>query len=428
MAGTSETIVLNDLNVIWTFLNHKDLLYRPRSWILSETVDLGFASYGGKSWDENRRFSSKLLRGLGFRRPAMDETIAEGCRLLLSEIAKSQGEPIDLFDLILSSALSNIEVFVLGYRYPFGHPEQQRLCSVLREEFMSNRAGSVVLSFPSLVRTLSWYLPSSRVATVMRTMRSIQEFASTHLFRHMATLDDKEDRDFIDAYLRKCREDDQGADSTYSLSSLTGNVVAFLLAGTVAAASLMRELLLVAANPDTLQARIQREVADSVGGERKPSWQDRISTPYTMAFIWEAHRRYTMMPLGVPRRACQDVIIGEYFIPEGATVVPNVWALHNDPALWKDPDKFDPTRFLMTDGSLSPELLQRVIPFSVGRRMCPGEIFASVEIYVYLTSIVQRYRVVPVSGSAVHVDVEYSDIMKPGRYKMRCIPRINATP
>ncbi|KAL1474712.1 hypothetical protein MTO96_037786, partial [Rhipicephalus appendiculatus] len=40
MAGTTETIVLNDLSVIWRFLNHKDLLYRSRSWILSDTVDL----------------------------------------------------------------------------------------------------------------------------------------------------------------------------------------------------------------------------------------------------------------------------------------------------------------------------------------------------------------------------------------------------
>ncbi|KAL1476877.1 hypothetical protein MTO96_036176 [Rhipicephalus appendiculatus] len=303
MAGTSETIVLNDLSVIWTFLNHKDLVYRSKSWILSETVDLGFGGYGGKYWNENRRFSSKLLRGLGFGRPVMEETISEGCRLLLGEIAKSQGEPIDLFDLILSSTLGNIEMFVLGYRYPFGHPEQQRLCSALRDEFMSNRAGSVVLSFPSLARTLSRYLPSSRMATVMRTMRSIEEFARTHLFHHMATLHDKEDRSFIDAYLRKCKEHHHEAGSTYNLSSLTGNVVAYLLAGTVtAAASLMRELLLVAANPDTVQARIQREVADAVGSERQPCWQDRISTPYTMAFIWEAHRRYTMMPLGVPRR------------------------------------------------------------------------------------------------------------------------------
>ncbi|KAL1476876.1 hypothetical protein MTO96_036176 [Rhipicephalus appendiculatus] len=278
MAGTSETIVLNDLSVIWTFLNHKDLVYRSKSWILSETVDLGFGGYGGKYWNENRRFSSKLLRGLGFGRPVMEETISEGCRLLLGEIAKSQGEPIDLFDLILSSTLGNIEMFVLGYRYPFGHPEQQRLCSALRDEFMSNRAGSVVLSFPSLARTLSRYLPSSRMATVMRTMRSIEEFARTHLFHHMATLHDKEDRSFIDAYLRKCKEHHHEAGSTYNC-----------------------------------------------------------------------------------------------------------------------------------------------------RRMCPGEIFASAEIFIYLTSILQNYHVVPINGSAVHVDVEYSEIMKPGRHMMRCIPRINVT-
>ncbi|XP_075742793.1 cytochrome P450 2A13 isoform X3 [Rhipicephalus microplus] len=359
------------------------------------------------------------------------------CRLLLSEIAKSQGEPIDLFDLILASTSSNISVFLIGYRYPLGHQEHQRLCRALRNEFTTSRSVCGVLSFPFLTRTISRYLPLSLMGKIIGAMRTIEDFASTHLLHHMETLDDKEDRDFMDAYLRKCKEHDQHSASTHNyipgflfitVSALTGNVVTFLLAGAItAAASLMRELLLVAANVDTIQARIQREVTDAVGGERKPSWEDRLSTPYTMAFIWEAHRRYPMLPLGVPRRACQDVIIGEYFIPENATVVTNTWALHHDPAIWKDPNKFDPTRFLKSDGSLSQDELQRVIPFSVGRRMCPGEIFASAEIYIYLTSILQKYRIVPISGTNVHVDCKYSDIMKLGRHKMRCIPRTNVT-
>ncbi|XP_037562161.1 cytochrome P450 2J1 [Dermacentor silvarum] len=371
----------------------------------------------------------KLLRELGFGRPAMGEVIAEGCRLLLSKIAESQGEPIDLFDLILASASSNIGVFVLGYRYLLGHPEHQHLCKALRDEFMTSRAGSVLSSLPSFVAAFSQYFPSSRTATLIAAMRSIDEFASTHLSHHVATLGDNEDRDFIDAYLRKSKGHEHEAGSTYSLSSLAGNVVSFLLAGAVTASgSLMRELLLVAANQDTVQARIQSEIDTVVGSERHPAWGDRVSTPYTMAFIWEAHRRYTMMPLGVPRRACQDVVIGEHFIPEDATVVANLWAVHNNPAIWKDPDKFDPTRLLNSDGSISGDKLQRVIPFSVGRRMCPGEIFASVEIYIYLTSILQKFRVLPVKGHVVDVNVKDSEIMQLGRHKLRCIPRINTAP
>ncbi|KAH7965494.1 hypothetical protein HPB49_008480 [Dermacentor silvarum] len=226
-----------------------------------------------------------------------------GCRLLLSKIAESQGEPIDLFDLILASASSNIGVFVLGYRYLLGHPEHQHLCKALRDEFMTSRAGSVLSSLPSFVAAFSQYFPSSRTATLIAAMRSIDEFASTHLSHHVATLGDNEDRDFIDAYLRKSKGHEHEAGSTYSLSSLAGNVVSFLLAGAVTASgSLMRELLLVAANQDTVQARIQSEIDTVVGSERHPAWGDRVSTPYTMAFIWEAHRRYTMMPLGVPRR------------------------------------------------------------------------------------------------------------------------------
>lgn len=65
-------------------------------------------------------------------------------------------------------------------------------------------------------------------------------------------------------------------------------------------------------------------------------------------------------------RAGEDVYFGEFFIPKGTVVLPNVWAVHNDPTYWKNPEKFDPTRFLKED---NPDLItrpDRVIPFSIG--------------------------------------------------------------
>ena len=37
---------------------------------------------------------------------------------------------------------------------------------------------------------------------------------------------------------------------------------------------------------------------------------------------------------------------------------------------WKDPKKFDPTRF-MDVGKFKRD--ERVIPFQIGKRVCPGE-------------------------------------------------------
>ena len=48
---------------------------------------------------------------------------------------------------------------------------------------------------------------------------------------------------------------------------------------------------------------------------------------------------------------------------------------------------FKPERFLKNDQLIRDE---RVIPFSVGKRQCPGETLARAEIFLYLTTLLQK--------------------------------------
>ncbi|KAH9378179.1 hypothetical protein HPB48_018880 [Haemaphysalis longicornis] len=83
---------------------------------------------------------------------------------------------------------------------------------------------------------------------------------------------------------------------------LVGNVNVFILAGTMSTTFTMWWLLLVfAKHPDTIQARIQREIDEVVGSERRPTWEDRKQLPYTLACIWEVERWKTAAPLGLAR-------------------------------------------------------------------------------------------------------------------------------
>ncbi|XP_077552153.1 cytochrome P450 2G1-like isoform X2 [Haemaphysalis longicornis] len=90
-----------------------------------------------------------------------------------------------------------------------------------------------------------------------------------------------------------------------------------------------------------------------------------------------------------------DVVIDGYFIEKGTTVLPNLWAIHNDPNLWPDPYKFNPHRFLNDDGTMTSHIPEQLVPFGIGRRSCPGEMFASMEIFLMVTFLLQKYHVVP---------------------------------
>lgn len=95
-----------------------------------------------------------------------------------------------------------------------------------------------------------------------------------------------------------------------------------------------------------------------------------------------------------------------------------------DPTLWKSPEVFDPTRFLEDDGLTCKEKPKFLIPFSTGKRMCPGEPLASVEIFLYLTSILQKFRVLPEEGKSIDFTVRCVTFNIPRLQKLRFIPRV----
>lgn len=44
--------------------------------------------------------------------------------------------------------------------------------------------------------------------------------------------------------------------------------------------------------------------------------------------------------------------------------MPNLWSVHGDPTVWDDPDSFNPTRFLDSEGKLLRK--ECFIPFGIG--------------------------------------------------------------
>ncbi|KAH7931977.1 hypothetical protein HPB52_025068 [Rhipicephalus sanguineus] len=185
-------------------------------------------------------------------------------------------------------------------------------------------------------------------------------------------------------------------DGVMCMETLVGMVTSFLLAGTASTAGTIQwHMVKHAMEPDTLQARVQREIDEVIGRERQPTWEDRLRMPFTMASVWEMDRWKTSTPLGVPREASEDTVVDEFFIPKGTVIMANFWAAHFDSKFWKDPEKFDPTRFLNEDGTLMARKPECHLPFSFGKRTCPGEILATVEIFLAVTSLLQRFRVLP---------------------------------
>lgn len=125
---------------------------------------------------------------------------------------------------------------------------------------------------------------------------------------------------------------------------------------------------------------------------------------YTEAFLLEVQRFGDLAPFGVPHSTTVGTKIAGYDIPKGATILPLLYMVHNDPKIWGDPQNFRPERFIGKDGKIKKT--EYLIPFSAGKRSCPGENLAVMEMFIFFTAILQNFTIRPATIADAEVTIE----------------------
>jgi len=105
-------------------------------------------------------------------------------------------------------------------------------------------------------------------------------------------------------------------------------------------------------NPKVMK-KAQEELDQVVGKEELPDFSHKDNLPYIDALVKEVLRWSPPLPISLPNRAMQDDFYRGYSIPEGATIIQNVWGIFRDPNVYPDPEAFNPDRFLK-DGKIDP--------------------------------------------------------------------------
>ncbi|XP_034677593.1 (S)-N-methylcoclaurine 3'-hydroxylase isozyme 1-like isoform X1 [Vitis riparia] len=98
---------------------------------------------------------------------------------------------------------------------------------------------------------------------------------------------------------------------------------------------------------------------------------DLRKLPYLQACLKETLRLHPPGPFLLPHRAVESCKVMNYTIPKDAQVLVNAWAIGRDPMSWEDPLVFKPERFLNSTVDFQGNNFE-FIPFSSGRRICPG--------------------------------------------------------
>ncbi len=111
---------------------------------------------------------------------------------------------------------------------------------------------------------------------------------------------------------------------------------------------------------------------------------------YLNALVKEVLRLRPPLPISAGRVLDEPFTIGAHTVPAGTMLGVDAWALHHDPEIYPDPERFDPERFL--DGPLEPYTW---LPFGGGAHRCLGAALAELEIKIALATILRRVAIAP---------------------------------
>ncbi len=190
-------------------------------------------------------------------------------------------------------------------------------------------------------------------------------------------------------------EDGQPAMSDQQLRD---EVMTLVLAGHETTANALTWTLMLLSQHPAIARQVRAEVEAVLGDRRDPTPEDVRALALTTRVIQESMRLYPPAWM-VERQATEADVLDGYPIAPGTQIGICAYALHRHPRYWRNPEGFDPDRFLPDRVAQRPADVY--LPFGMGPRRCIGSHFAMMESVIMLAMIVRRYRLSLVPGHPV---------------------------
>jgi cytochrome P450 len=209
-------------------------------------------------------------------------------------------------------------------------------------------------------------------------------------------------------------------------SSLMQALVVATGAGFTTTSSLLSWLLYSMVHYPGMQERLLQELVDHDITADTPltaDLTDRLT--FLGKFIKETQRRHN--PSYQPARTAKvDMILpGGYKLPADSIVIPALHHVHNNPAVWSNPARFDPDRW--DSAEVKNRHKNAYMPFAAGPRMCIGFNFALQEVKVFLPKLLFRYKFTKENDGPVDYDPMFQ-LIRPTNFYVRAERRVKWPP
>ncbi|KAJ3679390.1 hypothetical protein LUZ60_017401 [Juncus effusus] len=177
-----------------------------------------------------------------------------------------------------------------------------------------------------------------------------------------------------------------------------------LSAGTDTSATTIEWVMLHLILDPTVQDRVYEEIVCKVGMDktRKITESDVEGMPFLQAVVKETLRRHPPSHFLLSHAVTHETELAGYRIPADANVEFYTAWVTQDPNIWTDPDQWKPERFLEGGEGWETDVTGtrgvRMMPFGVGRRICPAATVGMLHIHLILARMIHEFKWTVVPG------------------------------
>ncbi|XP_032527287.2 probable cytochrome P450 305a1 [Danaus plexippus] len=376
-------VVYGDHNVRRVF-TEKVFEGRPNNFFLRLRClgkKMGITFADGELWKEHRQFTVKHLKNVGFGKTAMEGEIQRELQYIIQYIDNHNNTPINPKTILAISVMNILWKFTAGE-----HINMERLIFLLDLLKARSKAFTMAGGWLNQWPWIRFLFPNGSGYNLIRKInQQLSDIIEEAIVKHKN--ESIPGNDFIYMFLNKIKENRE----SFTEEQLKVICLDLLIAGSQTTSNTLEFAILGVLRNKIIQEKIFKEI-HTILGNKMPSWSDSNRLVYTMAYLYEIQRYFTIVPLAGPRRVSKDVTMDDFLIPKDTTVLISVGDVHFDPEMWEAPDKFMPERFIDDKGKLTKT--ENIYPFGIGRRRCPGDALAKSFIFIVFVGILQKYQIV----------------------------------
>ncbi|XP_010514268.1 PREDICTED: cytochrome P450 71B25-like [Camelina sativa] len=333
--------------------------------------NIGLGAYGD-AWRELRKlsvreyFSVKKVQSFRYVREEETELMVKKLR----ELALKQS-PVDLSKTLFCLAASIVFRPVFGQSFL----ENKHFSEDKIEELVFEAQRSLTFKVSDLfpIPGLGWFIGfvSGQHKRLNNVFTEVDTFLNYIIDDHQLQITNQDHPDIVDTLLQMIHKQEHDKSFKLTIDHLKGISQDIFLAGIdTSAITMIWAMAELVRNPRVMK-KAQDEIRNCIGIKARIEDEDVNKLQYLKLVIKETLRLHPAAPLLLPRETMADIKIQGYDIPRKTLLLVNAWSIGRDPKYWKNPEEFNPERFIDCPVDYKGQNFE-FIPFGSGRRICPG--------------------------------------------------------